>query len=441
MNANERQFVINRDAIARVLLLIFAFTAWSLTAPANIALGLLIVLFLTEVPGHWGQLRREPAFLLLLGVLLVTSLLALRAAWLLPDTAADQWRAISAWSAPFLFIVPAWWLRREPAQIWPLLGAAGLGLAYGVVHKSDWSLLPEILQGLRYYFGFAALGLAFLASVALVGLLLFRTRITGLRLGGRPRPLIGWSLWGLGLAFLLAVLVVTQSRGAALLLAIAGVSYGVLQGRGRGPQTARQGPEPARALIVAILALSLTGALLWATKGRQLEDWQALTVGSQGADLSYTGSVTIRLNLHGVGLAAFAQAPLLGFGPGTSTTEYLVPRHLVPVSPYQVANAPSISHLHSVALEGLARFGLVGVLIAVLLLQVLARAYRHLWTDERVPPDLRVFLALTGIMLVLFCLYDFRVMNLDLRFFCILFFGVLYSFRIGAPGANQGPGA
>jgi len=442
MNANERKFAGNKDAIARILLLIFAFTAWSLTAPANIALGLLIVLFLTEIPGHWGQLRREPAFLLLLGVLLVTSLLAVRAAWLLPDTAVDQWQAISAWSAPFLFVGPAWWLRRDPAQVWPLLGATGLGLALGVVHKSDWSLTPEILHGMRYYFGFAALGLAFLASVALVGLLLFRARITGLRLGGRSRPLIGWSLWGSGLAFLLAVLVVTQSRGAALLLAIAGVLYGVLQGRVRRGQPAGRRSERVRALAASVLVVALAGALLWATKGRQQEDWQALTVGSQGADLSYTGSVTIRMNLHLVGLTAFAQAPLLGFGPGTSTTEYLVPRHLVPVSPYQVAHAPTISHLHSVALEILARFGLVGVLIAILLLGVLARAYHHLWTDERAAPDLRVFLSLTGIMLMLFCLYDFRVMNLDLRFFCILFFGVLYSFRIGVPAdtGNQGPG-
>ena len=340
MNANERRFPTNKDTIAWVLLLIFAFTAWSLTAPANIALALLIVLFLTEIPGHWGQLRREPAFLLLLGVLLMTSLLAVRAAWLLPDTAADQWQAVSAWSAPFLFIVPAWWLRREPAHIWPLLGAAFLGLIFGVLRKTDWTLTPDILHGMRYYFGFAALGLAFLASVALVGILLFRARITGLRLGGRPRPLIGWTLWGLGFAVLIAVLVVTQSRGAALLLAIAGILYGALQGRVRLHQTAGRRSERARALAASILAITLAGTLLWATKGRQLEDWQALTVGSQGVDLSYTGSVTIRMNLHLVGLAAFAQAPLLGFGPGTSTTEYLVPAALGPGQPLPPGECP-----------------------------------------------------------------------------------------------------
>jgi len=76
-------------------------------------------------------------------------------------------------------------------------------------------------------------------------------------------------------------------------------------------------------------------------------------------------------------------------------------------------------------------FGLVGVLIAILLLWVLLRAYRGLWSDPRAAPDLRAFLTLGGIMLLLYCLYDFRVVNLDLRFFCILFLGVLYSFQLG----------
>jgi hypothetical protein len=185
----------HKQTLARALLLIFAFTAWSLTAPANIALALLAALFLTDLPDHRGQLRREPAFLLLLGVLLVTSALALRAALLFPATAADQWLAISAWGAPFLFIIPAWWLRRDPRQVWPVMGAACLGLVFGVLRKSDWSLAPQVLGGLRYDFGFAALGLAFLASVTLLGLLLFRPRITGIGLFGRPRPWIGCWVW------------------------------------------------------------------------------------------------------------------------------------------------------------------------------------------------------------------------------------------------------
>lgn len=97
--------ITRKIKIAQVLLLIFAFSAWSLTGPANIALLLLTLLFLTEIPSHWHQLRREPALLLFAGVLVITSILALRAAWLFPATANEQWLGISAWVAPFLFIV------------------------------------------------------------------------------------------------------------------------------------------------------------------------------------------------------------------------------------------------------------------------------------------------------------------------------------------------
>jgi O-antigen ligase len=439
MNATERTLRprISKPAIARGLLLLFAFTAWSITGPANVALALLVALFLTEIPGQWHHLRREPAFLLLLAVMLATSLLAVRAAWIFPAIATEQWQAISAWSAPLLFFVIAWWLRRDPTQVWPVLGAAALGLACGVLRKSDWSLLPEILGGMRYDFGFAALGLAFLASVALVGLVLFRPRVTGLRIGGQARPGVGWALWLLGIALLLFVLAVTQSRGAAMSLALAGVLY-VLIRRREARRLGQQSPRQSRlALAAAALAIALAGSLLWVTKHRQVEDWQAITVGSQ-EELSYTGSVTIRLNLLQVGLQTFAQQPLLGFGPGTSTTEFLVPQQVVQVDAYQRANAPAASHLHSVAMEILTRFGLVGVLIAILLLWVLLRAYRGLWSDPRAAPDLRAFLTLGGIMLLLYCLYDFRIVNLDLRFFCILFLGVLYSFQLGRTQQPEG---
>ena len=431
-----------KPAIARVLLLIFAFCAWSLTAPANIALALLAALFLTEVPGHWRQLRREPALLLVLGVLAVTSALALRAAWLFPDTAADQWRAISAWVTPLLFVIPAWWLRRDPDQVWPLLGAAFLGLVFGVLHKTDWSLTQLVLAGMRYHFGYAALGLAFIASVMLVGLSLFRARITGMRIGGRARPLLGWALWGLGLAFLLVVLVVTQSRGAAVGLAVVGVSYALLRWRNPGRQDGRA-PWQARLALVssALLFVALAGTLLWSTRDRQLADLRELTLGSQG-ELSYNeaASVAIRLNLAQVGLQAFRARPLLGFGPGTSTTEFLIPKRILAVSDYQRAHAPAASHLHSAAIETLARFGLVGALIAAALLAVLGRAYRTLWSDPRAAPDLRAFLTLGAVMLLLYCLYDFRLMNLDLRFFFILFLGILYSFQLRPGGAGPRSG-
>ncbi|HSQ08880.1 MAG TPA: O-antigen ligase family protein, partial [Chromatiaceae bacterium] len=263
-------------------------------------------------------------------------------------------------------------------------------------------------------------------------------RITGIELRGRPYPLLGWTLWALGIVWLLAILIVTQSRGAALGLAIAGGVYAFIRGQARSGEEGSSGLQLRFVLGSAVLFLSLAVALLWVTKGRQAEDWQELTVGSQGGELSYKGSVAIRINLLRVGLGAFAERPALGFGPGTSTTEFLVPQGLVSVDEYQLANAPNFSHLHSVALEVMTRFGLLGLVIAVLLSALLLRAYRRLWSEARAAPDLVAFLTLGGVMLTVFCLYDFRVLNLDLRFFCILFLGVLYSFQIGGQDTPAG---
>ncbi len=417
-----------RALVARPLLLIFAFTAWSLTGPANVALALLLALFLWDLPTHWGRLRREPVFWLLVGVVLVSALLALRAAWLFPSTAPAQWQGAWAWSAPFLFLVIAWWLREDAGLVWPLMGVAALGLVVGVLRKSDWSLAPQVLEGMRYHFGYAALGLAFIASVILVGLLLFRPRIVRIPIAGRPHPLLGWTLWVLGLAFLLGVLAVTQSRGALAGLFLAGLLYALARPRMRVRSELPRGRLTLGSfLLVLLVALSL----LWATKGRYREDWRALTQDSQAGQLSYTGSLTIRINLHLLGAAAFAAEPLLGFGPGTSTTEFLIPEGILAVGEHHRAQAPKVSHLHSVALEVLARFGLVGVLIAVLTLSVLLRAYRGLASDPGTAPDLKVFLGLGGALLLFFCLYDFRVLNQDLRFFCILFLGILYGLHLG----------
>lgn len=424
---------LSLSAIIRGLFLFFAFTAWSITGPANLALAILCALFLAHWPAEWGWLRHDRAFQLMVSVFLICALLALRAIWLFPAIADQQWTFAWAWSSPFLFVVTAWWLRRDPQLVWPLMAAGVTGLIFGAVRKSDWSLTARVLEGMRYDFGHAALGLAIITSVMLLGLLLMRARITGLVLWGRRRPLLGWALWIAGVSSLVVILVVTQSRGAALGLAIAGTLYGLallVRSRTRVGLAKRQ---TRLALVTAALFIVLAGALLWSTKDRQESDWQELTVGSERGDLSYKGSVAIRLNLLAVGLEAFSERPLLGFGPGTSTTEFLVPNGLVQVSDYHRMHAPEFSHLHSVLVETLTRFGLLGLLIGALLIAVLLGAYRRLWSDPRIPGDLRALLTLGGVMTLLYYLYDFRLVNQDLRFFLILFLGIVYGLSIAEP--------
>ncbi len=433
----------DRKRLTGGLLVLFAFSAWNLTAVANAALGLLSILFLLDLPRNWARLRRDPGFLLMLGALGLTTLLALRAAWLLPDTASEQWDAIGSWSAPFLFVVTAWWLRGNERLIRVVLIAAAVGLVAGVLRKSDWSLLGEILNGLRYHFGYAALGLAFLVSVMLVGLVLFRDRIVRLNLGGRSRPALGWTLWLLGLAFTLSVLVVTEARGAALSLVLVATVYALMKVRGEARHSGLAGPHLRMALGTVIAVLALMSLVLWTSRERIYYDWKSLTPSPAATGetrrLGYDSSTAIRLNLYRLGLELFAARPLLGWGPGTNGTEHLVPNRAIPLSDYDVSNASRASHLHSVPIEILVRFGLAGMALALGALVVMVQAYRRVWALSR-DSELKRFLLIGGILTLLFCIYDFRIIHLDLRFFFIAFFGIVYgyTFAEGHPVTPDG---
>lgn len=432
-----------RERAAAFLLALFAFSAWSLTGLAHACLFLLLALFLAELPRHWQLLSRDPACRLLIGVTLATTLLAWRAAQALPDTAADQWREIWDWSSPFLFVVVAWWVRGESPMIGRILIAACLGILLGVIRKTDWSLMGEVLQGMRFDFGQSGLGLGFIASVVLLGLLLFRSRILSLGVAGRPRPAAGWLVWILALAAFFGIFVATQSRGAALGLILVGLSYGAYRAwrTVRGPGLSR--PALVRIAVTAGLMLALTGVLVGTIAERFSWDYEQAAKSRSVDELSYGSSTATRINLYRIGLRLFAERPLLGWGPATSGTEYLVPAGVIPLSAYHRQNAPEWSHLHSVAIEVLVRFGLVGVLIAVWLFLVLGYGYRALWRARPEEGDpLRAFLMLGGILTLFYGLYDFRYVNVDIRFFLILFLGLVYGFVFRShPGRPGGGGA
>jgi O-antigen ligase len=423
-----------RESAARILLWVFAFSAWSLTGLAHAALFLLVGLFLLDLPDNWKIVKVEPAFWVLSIGVGLTLLLAWRASLLFPDISSDQWHGVWVWCAPLLFIVVAWWLARDTEQVWRLMAAAILGLAVGVLRKMDWSLIPDVLTGLRYHFGYAALGLAFIASVMLIGLLAFRRRIIPLRAGTQSRPVLGWVLWVGAMLFVATLLVVTQSRGAALSLAIAGTVFVVASTFGRwklGDAGLHRGSRRLTTRFFYIsLVVGLASLFVWSTKDRVIADLDSFSDSDEIAIQDYAASLGARINLYRVASQVIATRPVLGWGPGTSTTEYVVPRDLVAIAPYDRDNIPKFSHLHSVVLEILVRFGLVGAGLAIALGTLLFRAFRHLLADGRATPDLRRFFALSGIVVLLFFLYDFRLINVDFRFFCILYFGILYAYSL-----------
>ncbi|MEY6430856.1 O-antigen ligase family protein [Thioalkalicoccus limnaeus] len=422
---------VPRRRIAEILLLVFAFSAWNLTGPAHIALFALVILFLVDWPVAGPRLRRDPAFWLGLAAVILVTLLAVRAALLFPETAERQWPAIWEWASPFLFVVFAWWLRGDVRLIRLVLLAALIGLVVGVLRKSDWALLGEALGGMRYHFGQPALGIAFIASVALLGLALYRPPLVSAGSGQAVRTLVIAAAWGLAVAFVVAMLLILQARGAAVGLLAAGgtlVAYRLWQARG-AKRERRSGLVPAAMILVLLVAVAT--AAIWSGRDRLVQDLAALGPGGDPEALAWTSSTAIRINLWRTGLEVFAARPGLGWGPGTDTTKYLIPNEAVALPAATLEHAPGAAHLHSVIVEALVRFGSTALLIAVPLAILLVRSgwvmWRRLATED---PRLREWLVLVALMTGLFLIYEYRLVHVDMRFFLLLFLGIWYSFSL-----------
>lgn len=435
-----------RERSVTFLLVLFAFSAWSMTGIANVTLALLSLLFLLDGSNSWVRWRWDPGLWLLLGGVVLTTLLAWRAALLFPEFSHQQWSAIPGWIRPLLFLVLAWWLRGDPIRIRWVLVAALLGLLTGVLLRSDGDDVAAVIALLHGHvgfdargdFGFTALGLGFLVSIALLGFFSFRHEITGISLRGRPRPLLGWVLWTTGVALLLVILLVLQTRGAVLTLAL--VILGSLL-FGASLDEAQQGWTWRRlslSLLGALLTLILAVTVLWTSNDRITGDVAALTQPDAWGHFDYGSSSGTRLNLYRIGITLIRERPLLGWGPGTRGPLDLVPAGVLDWPDYDRAHAPEWVHLHSVPIEIWVRFGVLGLVFGGLFIALMAHSYGVMRRGVPDPPLFR-FLLLGGIMTLLFCLYDFRLIHLDFGFFMVLFFGILYSFRFALPAKSGNP--
>lgn len=433
------QVLASPRRIAAWVLVVFGFAAWNLTGLANAALALLGLLFLLDLPRAWPRLRRDWGFLLMLGAPLVLALLALRGSALFPETVPGQWDAVAAWSAPLLFVVAAWWLRGNEPLIRAVLLAACLGLLIGVTRKLDWAHVLEMLSGARYESAYPALVLGFLASLMLVALLALRRNLVRLAVRGRRLPVLGWGLWLLGIAISLALLVVTEARGSVLSLGIIAVVWVIAElVHARGAAAARIGLAAAALIGSAVLV----SAVLVSSGDRLRDDVRLFDPRVDprvGPVFDYESSLGVRLNLQRIGFALISERPVLGWGPGSLPLSVLVPAQVVPVAREDLDWAPRLAHLHSVPLEIGVRFGLPGLFLGLAFLAVVLIGYRAMLRGCR-DIGLRRFLVYAGLLTLLYSLFDFRLVHLDLRFVFILLFGMVYGFVFTDAG-REGPAA
>ncbi len=270
--------------------------------------------------------------------------------------------------------VIGWWLAKRPRWTWPALMLMLAGMAAWTLSEMPWRDLGALLDGsLRLRLGYAENLVGMLAAIAVLGLVLQTQR------PHRPARAIArataTATLTLGLLLFSAALLFAQSRGAwlALALALAMVSLDLrrahIEPASRGD---RRLHAAAGFLALLLVAWFLSRPLIIARLHGGWALVQALLHGDHA--VLATSSAGLRLDLYALGIKAWLQAPLFGWG-------------LRSVGPLIAASGLRWGsyvppHLHDAYLQIAVGLGAIGLALLAAMCGVLLR---DLWRARRLP--------------------------------------------------------
>ena len=408
-------------------LYLFATFAWLGTTPATLGLVLLTLAFVLNRP-DWRSLGRDPSVrlgLILLGFLIVHSLIQ---AMLAPS--AERTTTILGggpdWFKLMLFIPLAHWCVGRPERVRRLLLLAALGFTLAVLRKIDWTNFGLEFFSTRFESYLPAIAFGMFTGLGALGLLVLRQALWGRFAAGWPRRL-GMILWTLWLLFMLEGLLLSQSRGSWLAFLGALATLGVLEWRGRrhavgAAMLARRSSR----LILFVVGMALLGGVLV-----QMETLNKRFSEHTGTVLEIARGETAAVESDPVGLRfkallfareTWSERPWFGWGAGTS-------RELIANSGRPEAlfdHDHWLPHLHNTYAEILVQFGLVGLILIAALVWALARSGFTAHRAGRLPADLGHFYLVALVFVLIWCLFNYRVVRTDWMFFWILVAGTLH---------------
>ena len=410
-------------------LYLFAASAWLSPAAARVGLVLMILAALGEGRVLVRHLRGEPlawaAGFWVLAVLVSFSLAGPMASRATHGEAAVVFLWLSA------FPIVAWWVRGDPQRIWAVLALALAGfLLRRALHLPQLDF-AALAGGLRSGVGLPEIATAEYAAIALTGLLLAGPRLW--QGSGRLRRVV-WrvasrALWLVAGAFLVLLVLVTQSRAAWMLMAVVlpAVAVWLL---GQRTRAAGHGAVMVAGVagVVAILPLVAYFDVVAARFAEDTETVRRVLEGDWSA-VPYT-SGGLRVHLWRLGAGWWAEAPWLGNGPAASPA--LIRATGVPL-------LQDLHDVHNVALDLMVRLGLAGLFAYVAMLGLALRAWVGARHRGRIPSDLFLIVLAALSFDVLAGLTNCRTLSTDGRFFWLLFVGIASSVSIGAPVGSAPP--
>jgi O-antigen ligase len=419
-------------------LYVFAFFGLLGITPATVGLVLLTLAFLIRFDA-WRRLVRDPVALLALVFGLYVAVHS-AIAYLLAPTPALAEAVIdngTDWAKLLLFIPLAYWAAGRPdrVRLILLLGLAGFTLA--TFRKIDWATFDAAFFSTRFESYLPAIAFGMFAGLGALGLLATRRAFWAVR-ERRWQRWLAVGLWAVWLLIMLEGLLLSQSRGSWLGF-LGGLAVLVLlEWRTRPAMTAPRTRRrwPAILLIVAVLGVILSSQ--YQTIGMRLTDQTDTLQQVMSGDVTEVTSdpVGLRVNALLFTVEKWRERPWFGWGAGTSR-EWIASSGRADTL---LDNVNWLPHLHNAYAETLFQFGTVGLLLAVALVWALVRATGDECRGGRLPADLCRLFLITLVFVLIWNLFNYRVVRSDWMVFWILLAGSAYSFRLARLTESSGDG-
>jgi O-antigen ligase len=417
-------------------LYVFAFFALLGITPATVGLVLLTLAFLIRFDA-WRRLARDPVALtaLLFGLYVaVHSAIA----YVLQPTSALAHAVVengTDWLKLLLFIPVAYWAAGRPdrVRLILMLGLAGFTLA--TFRKIDWATFDAAFFSTRFDAYLPSIAFGMFAGLGALGLLATRRAFWA----ERDRPWQRWlamTLWAVWLLIMLEGLLLSQSRGSWLGF-LGGLAVLILlEWRARPSTTTTRTRRRWPMILLVTVALGAVLSTQYQTIEMRLTDQTDTLQQVMSGDVTEVTSdpVGLRVNALLFTYEKWRERPWFGWGAGTSR-EWIAASGRADTL---LDNVNWLPHLHNAYAETLFQFGTIGLLLALALVWALVRSTGTECRAGRLPADLCRLFLVTLVFVLIWNLFNYRVVRSDWMVFWILLAGSAYSFRLARLTEPQG---
>lgn len=415
--------IVNRNIFSKTTLEIFLLNTFALASfCAFNAAKVLVLFFCVYALINYKDIRESyegsKIFYFFLIYTIYISISAFVFSEIFPETRIMQINSIYWWLAPWTFLIIAWLIRGRERVAIQMLQFAFLGFIIRILIKSDWTLYKDWLSGGRYDFGYPWLVTSLYCSIFLTGIFIFREKIKN------KRTLVTIYFF-LGFPFIMFVMVVTQSRGMFILIALMFLYFILIF-----VKNILFFPDKNKNIYTVLSILILCCLILLSQfnsiKSRFIEEKSLYEKISKFEirEIPYT-SFGARIHLADYSRKLIAQRPFFGWGPGTSSTQYLRKLDSVVLSEKERIDLSPYWHLHNLFLEISVRFGLIGLTLHIIVIAFLAKLFIN--KKNTATKSIFNYFLVFAILNIYFNLYDFRYINSDYRNYLILFMGIFFS--------------